>query len=701
MAPRSGKPRQRKNNHTRARRNAVRSNRINILDTSKSKAKANIQAKADRCKRFIYNYSDYQLSAMQTIALSKGFKFIPTCKRPPRMNILNEFHQLARKMRMKYIMRNKLSKQPLFKLKSTWDPRSSDNIALEEYLDETKLELSKLKRLHPKDNMSKAERVAIAQLKKNSGIVVKPLDKGKACAVVSREQYVQEAQRQLSAFQYQKIDGDMTNETAIMADDIVEELFDGKYIDKHTREYLLSKNNDIDVPSLYLLVKAHKAKPENSAFCGRPIISGCCSPTKALSEYLDYFLLPLVQGQDTYLKDSPELIKILADLKLPPDTILVTADVTSLYTNIPQDDCVDIVVDRLEKSHIRYDIPKPPSDLVRRILHLILKRNCFEFNNEFYLQIVGAAQGNIVSPEISDLVMYALEKDFILTDPNIIFYRRYRDDLLLFYKGSHDELLALKSRMNHAHPTLKFIFEISDQLVTYLDLQIFKGDRFLEQGLLDHRINMKKTETHQWLSPDSAHCPNVFKALVLGETIRYCRGHTSEQDFITKVKFFTDKLVERGYDRSQINDTTNQVKFEQRDNYLKTKPPIINGTEKRNIPLVLVTPYTPFIRTQDLKTAVTKHWQKIANNPTLNKLFPQPPLLAFKREKNLADILVKSKLPRLDEPALKTKPDTPLDTPREAAPLTDPLLPKRDNVEVEWGENEDDLLRCLIELMHE
>ncbi|XP_072050051.1 uncharacterized protein [Amphiura filiformis] len=241
--------------------------------------------------------------------------------------------------------------------------------------------------------MSKAEKAALNQLKNNKSIVIKPLDKGKACAVVSRDQYIKEAHRQLSAFQYQKIDHDMTADTAKMADEIVEDLFAEKCIDKHAREYLLSDNNDIKVPSLYLLVKAHKPKPKDSDFCGRPIISGCRSPTKLLSEYLDYFLLPLVQEQETYLKDSPELIKILANLKLPQDITLVTADVTSLYTNIPQDQCLEIVVDRLEKSNKRYQIPKPPPHLVRRILELILKRNCFEFNDEFYLQIVGAAQG--------------------------------------------------------------------------------------------------------------------------------------------------------------------------------------------------------------------------------------------------------------------------------------------------------------------
>ena len=123
-----------------------------------------------------------------------------------------------------------------------------------------------------------------------------------------------------------------------MVDALVEELFSEGYIDKHARKYLITTSNIVKVPVLYLLVKAHKPKPETTEFAGRPIISGCNAPTRALSEYLDYFLLPIVQSQDTYLKDSPELIKLLSEQSFPKDITLVTCDVTSLYTNIPQDE---------------------------------------------------------------------------------------------------------------------------------------------------------------------------------------------------------------------------------------------------------------------------------------------------------------------------------------------------------------------------
>ena len=122
--------------------------------------------------------------------------------------------------------------------------------------------------------------------------------------------------------------------------------------------------------------------------------------------------------------------------------------------------------------------------------------------------------GNIASPEISDLVIYGLEKEFIFTDPNILYYARYRDDLLILFQPRPDDLSNLISKFNRCHKTLKFTSEISDQQVTFLDLQIFKGPNFAQTDILDHRVNQKATDTHQWLDPTPGilHQPTVHRS---------------------------------------------------------------------------------------------------------------------------------------------------------------------------------------------
>jgi hypothetical protein len=166
-----------------------------------------------------------------------------------------------------------------------------------------------------------------------------------------------------------------------------------------------------------------------------------------------------------------------------------------------------------------------------------------------------------------------------------------------------------------------------------------------------------------------------------------------------KVALFTNKLVERGHDRSKVNEITDKVNFDNRDKYLESggydKVP-----RKDKIPLVLVTTYTPYIRTHDLKAALLKHWHKIERHSELNVLFPNPPLLAFKRARNLADMLVKSKLPVIAERHEIKEHNLPVSH-QGSLPSSAVPSPNKESNALEWTEKDQDLLRCLFDLMNE
>ena len=83
--------------------------------------------------------------------------------------------------------------------------------------------------------------------------------------------------------------------------------------------------------SVYTLTKIQKPTP-----VGRPIVSGCDGPTEKLSSFVDKLLQPKVKQQKSYLKDIADFVNYRENTKVPEDVILVSMDVTSLYTNIPQ-----------------------------------------------------------------------------------------------------------------------------------------------------------------------------------------------------------------------------------------------------------------------------------------------------------------------------------------------------------------------------
>ena len=82
----------------------------------------------------------------------------------------------------------------------------------------------------------------------------------------------------------------------------------------------------------YTLTKFHKPTP-----VGIPIISGHDGPTKRLSAFVDKLLQPIAKEEEAYLKDSTDFINFIEKTRVPENAILVSMEVTSLYTNILQE----------------------------------------------------------------------------------------------------------------------------------------------------------------------------------------------------------------------------------------------------------------------------------------------------------------------------------------------------------------------------
>ena len=598
----------------------------------------NLNEKANKYKRYVKNLSVIPLSNIEIIALGKGLKFIMTPEKPKRIDILKSVKDIKRKMRIRYIMQNKKNRFFKFRLPSKWVPEETTNSNLEAYLEATKIEIAKIPINSATDNTPKSERFALEALKNNRSIVIKPFDKGRGIAIMDRSDYQAEIERQLLSQHYEKLESDITLCTKATVRDTLRLLLSKHEIDESTFQYLNPYNHETRTPVIYVLPKVHKEPPTNSKFVGRPIISGNGSPTEKISEFVDYFLLPIVVKQHTYVKDSNHILNILEATPLPKNVILATLDVISMYTNTPQEEAINACEQAYEKApKSYYDINKISAPSMRKLIELILSKNCFEFNKQFYLQKIGCAMGSQASPEICDIVMYDLENRIISTERNILKWLRYRDDILLLYTGTHDELTCLVAKMNEIHPFLKFTAEVSDFEVTYLDLKIFKGPRFHKEQLLDTKIHTKPTETFQYLERSSTHPLATFKGFVKGEVLRYARLCNNETDFIEKRTSFTEKLLMRDYTEKEIASATSGINHELRAQYIMNKP------KCDKLPLVFKLTYTPHIHTRQIKEALLKNWHLITEHPELSKVFPEKPIIAYKRAKNLKDHLVRSK----------------------------------------------------------
>ena len=113
------------------------------------------------------------------------------------------------------------------------------------------------------------------------------------------------------------------------------------YIDTYTHAYLLPTDK-VRTQRMYFLKKLHK-NPHGI----RHIVSGCSGPTERISSFLDQ---PLVSTTPSYIKDTPRLISLLESTHILSNAILVTIDVSSLYTNIPQDEGTESCLEAIRSS---------------------------------------------------------------------------------------------------------------------------------------------------------------------------------------------------------------------------------------------------------------------------------------------------------------------------------------------------------------
>ena len=98
-------------------------------------------------KQHIINLSDTQLTTEQINLLSRGLKFIPTPvmkENQIRRQLISDFNQFARRMRLQYIYHDQNTEQHPFHVKSSWIPPIQRSVALETYLEEVKIKLAEL-----------------------------------------------------------------------------------------------------------------------------------------------------------------------------------------------------------------------------------------------------------------------------------------------------------------------------------------------------------------------------------------------------------------------------------------------------------------------------------------------------------------------------------------------------------------------------
>lgn len=143
----------------------------------------------------------------------------------------------------------------------------------------------------------------------------------------------------------------------------------------------------------------------------------------------------------------------------------------AIYTNIPHRDGILACKQALETRETK----EPKTWVILRLLHFILTRPCFKFNDRYCEQISGTTMGTKCAPSYAIIFMDNFETGFLSNwTISPLLWWHYIDDICLIWPHSREELLSFIDGLNTAHETIKFTSDISQTSVNFLHVSIMK-----------------------------------------------------------------------------------------------------------------------------------------------------------------------------------------------------------------------------------
>ena len=126
-----------------------------------------------------------------------------------------------------------------------------------------------------------------------------------------------------------------------------------------------------------------------------PIISNINTASYQLAKYLAKLLSPLSMSEYT-VKSTSDFITHIKGQNIPNNFKLISFDVTLLFTNVPLDITIDVILKRIyDENEVNTNIPKQQ---MRDLLLLCTKNVHFSYNGDIYTQADGVAMGSSLGP---------------------------------------------------------------------------------------------------------------------------------------------------------------------------------------------------------------------------------------------------------------------------------------------------------------
>ena len=229
---------------------------------------------------------------------------------------------------------------------------------------------------------------------------------------------------------------------------------------------------------------------------------------------------------------------------------MVSFDVTSLFTNIPLQATVEIILNKIfyEDDYLFHGLNRSN---FQKLLEIAVQDTHFLFNNDIYKQVDGVAMGSPLGPIMANAFMCSLEEQMLDDCPlayRPLFYRLYVDDTIALFR-SREAAENFLQHINSLHPNIRFTIEHEhDNKLAFLDILITRTD----QGFTTS-VFRKKTFTGQGTNFYSS-CGSIFKLNSISTLLHRAFTLSSNwQIFHNEIMFLLQYFMNNSYPSFLVN----------------------------------------------------------------------------------------------------------------------------------------------------
>ena len=174
--------------------------------------------------------------------------------------------------------------------------------------------------------------------------------------------------------------------------------------------------------------------------------------------------------------------------------------------------------------------------------------------------------------------------------------------------------------------------------MTKTKLSFLNTTTTVKEGNITTDLYSNPTDKHQYLLPSSYHPKHCFKSIPFSQAIRVkriCSTVETTKQRLADLRYhlkrlgYNDKVIESGFSKASEMNRNDLLEYKE---------------EKINTRVHLVLTY--HLSLEKISGIVRHHWKETEKSETLAKLFPEPPVVAFLRPKDIKDALVRAAVSR-------------------------------------------------------